>query len=103
MQCTDLLRLHFQHSTWPGVPGIASYSRFLNRCGWLVRRAQGKLLSMLRLIKGLFTFHGGLDYILWKIERHSGITVEVSPFAHRHPLLGSWGILWCLYRRGAFR
>lgn len=85
------------------VANIASYSRLLNRFAWLVRRVQGKILSVLRLIKGLFTFHGGLDYILWKIERHSGITVEVSPFARRHPLLASWGVFWRLYRRGAFR
>ncbi len=85
------------------VAEIASHGRLSNQCGWLMRRAQGKLLSVLRLIKGLFTFQGGVDYILWKIERHSGITVEVSPFARRHPLLASWGVFWRLYRRGAFR
>jgi hypothetical protein len=82
---------------------IPAHRRRLNRAAWRVRRAQGKLLSVLRLIKGLFTFRGGLDYILWKIERHSGVTVEVSPLARRHPLLASWGVFWRLYRRGAFR
>jgi hypothetical protein len=82
---------------------IPAHRRRLNRSAWRARKAQGKLLSVLRLIKGLFTFRGGLDYILWKIERHSGVTVEVSPLARRHPLLASWGVFWRLYRRGAFR
>jgi len=70
---------------------------------WTLRIPQGKVLSVLRLLKALFTFHGGMDYILWKIERHSGVSVAVSPFARRHPLLGGWGVFWRLYRRGAFR
>jgi hypothetical protein len=82
---------------------IPASHRRLNRLGWMVRRRQGKLLSLLRLIKGLFTFQGGLDYILWKIERHSGVRVEVPALARRHPLLAGWGVLWRLYRRGAFR
>lgn len=89
----------------PGVYRTAIPSRVRRRArlGWVVRRTQGKLLSMLRLVKALFTFRGGLDYILWKIERHSGVTVEVSPMARRHPLLAGWGVFWRLYRRGAFR
>ena len=34
-------------------------------------------LSVLRLLKALFTFEGGLDYIAWKLERHSGQRIEV--------------------------
>jgi hypothetical protein len=46
---------------------------------------------------------GGAEYILWKIERHSGVRIELSPFARRHPILAGWGAAWRLYRRGAFR
>jgi hypothetical protein len=60
-------------------------------------------VSVLRLVKGLFTFQGGPDYILWKIQRHSGVAVELSPRARRFPLLAAWGIAWRLYRRRAFR
>ena len=52
------------------------------------------MLSVLRLVKGLFTFEGGFDYVLWKIERHSGVRVEVSPRARRYPLLAGWGVIW---------
>ena len=70
---------------------------------WAGRRALGKTLSVLRLIKSAFTFDGGVDYILWKIERHSGVRLPVSPWQRRHPLLASPVFLWRLYRLGAIR
>lgn len=73
------------------------------RAAWALRRIFGKLLSVLRLIKAVFTFDGGLDYILWKIERHSGVTTPVSDWQRRHPLLAAPSLAWRLYRRGAFR
>jgi len=77
--------------------------RQLNRASWLLRRGQGKILSILRLIKGLFTFQGGVDYILWKIERHSGVSMTLTPWQRKHPLLASPVVFWKLYRKGAFR
>ena len=77
--------------------------RHLSRFTWRIRFLQGKALSVLRLLKGLITFRGGLDYILWKIERHSGVTVEVTPRMRRHPLLAAWFLSWRIYRRGGFR
>jgi hypothetical protein len=82
---------------------IARHTRRLGRAGWLLRRMQGKVLSLLRLMKASFTFQGGIDYIAWKLERHTGIPVEVSPRVRRHPLIYGWGMLWRLYRRGVFR
>jgi hypothetical protein len=70
---------------------------------WAGRRGRGKTLSVLRLIKSAFTFDGGVDYILWKIERHSGVRLPVSPWQRRHPLLASPVFLWRLYRLGAIR
>jgi hypothetical protein len=77
--------------------------RMKSRLDWFVRRMQGKLLSVLRLLKGLLTFRGGVDYILWKIERHSGERVEVPPHLERYPLIATCVIFWRLYRRGAYR
>ncbi len=82
---------------------IAQRTRMLGRAGWQLRRMQGKLLSLLRLMKATFTFQGGMDYIAWKLERHTGVPVEVSPKVRRHPLIYGWGLLWRLYRRGVFR
>jgi hypothetical protein len=85
------------------VAEISTHKRLLSRLGWTLRKAQGKLLSLLRLIKALFTFRGGVDYLAWKLERHSGIRVDVPPKLRRHPLLYAWGLMWRLYRRGVFR
>jgi len=70
---------------------------------WAVRRAQGKFLSVMRLVKGLFTFDGGLDYIAWKLERHSGEKIIIPDKVRRAPLLHLWGFFWGLYRRGIFK
>ena len=70
---------------------------------WKKRRRLGKTLNLLRIIKGIFTFDGGLDYALWKIQRHSGMTVPVTDWQRRHPLLAAPGLAWRLYRMGAFR
>jgi len=82
---------------------ISSGRRFRNRLAWQARRVQGKGLSVLRLAKALFTFQGGLDYILWKIERHSGVGIPQDSALRKHPLSGVWVMIWQLYRRGGFR
>ncbi|MEJ8567140.1 hypothetical protein [Elongatibacter sediminis] len=77
--------------------------RRLSWVGWQVCRILGKFKSALRLLKAALTFDGGLDYILWKIARHSGHYIEPTERQRRHPLLFGWPLLWRLYRRGAFR
>lgn len=82
---------------------VAPLRRAAGRVGWALRIAQGKLLSVARLLKALFTFSGGLDYIAWKLERHSGVAVEIPDKVRRYPLIFIWGLFWKLYRRGVFR
>lgn len=71
--------------------------------GWVVRRFYGKVLSFLRLIKAAATFSGGIDYLAWKIERHSGVTVEITEWQRRHPVLGGMSLFFKLRAKGAFR
>ncbi len=82
---------------------IPAPQRRAARLGWGIRIAQGKLLSVLRLLKAFFTFEGGLDYIVWKLERHSGVPIEITPRLRRWPLIFIWGLMWRLYRQGVFR
>ncbi len=77
--------------------------RKLSSTRWLLRRVQGKLLSVLRLSKAALTFNDPLQYLLWKVERHTGIYIEPSARQLEHPLIFAWPLLWKLYRRGAFR
>jgi hypothetical protein len=81
----------------------SNWNRFSNQLGWLLRRWQGKVLSVLRLMKAAFTFQGGMDYILWKIERHSGVKVQLTAVQRRHPIRTGLITFWRLYRQGAFR
>jgi len=79
---------------------VPDFSRFTGRWAWALRRITGKVLSVARLVKALFTFEGGLDYVAWKLERHSGQTVEIPDRVRQHPLIFVWPLLWRLYRRG---
>jgi hypothetical protein len=65
--------------------------------------ARGKLLSALRLAKAAFTFDGGPDYLVWKIERHAGKRLAITPWQKRHPLLSAPLLAWRWWRLGAFR
>lgn len=82
---------------------IPARVRNRNRLAWGLRNVQGKMLSILRLSKAFFTFEGGLEYIQWKIERHSGVKVEWTPRLKKYPLLAVVVLAWRLYRRGGFR
>lgn len=73
------------------------------RVRWAARQMQGKILSVLRLVKAAGTFDDPLDYLLWKIQRHSGIYIAPTERQRRHPLIFAWPLLWRLHRRGAFR
>ena len=77
--------------------------RLSAQIAWSLRRGQGKLLSIARLVKALFTFEGGLDYIAWKLERHSGESIVIPDKVRRAPLIYLWGFFWGLYRRGIFK
>ncbi len=82
---------------------LSGQARRRERWRWRLRRPLGKLLNLLRLVKGAFTFSGAVDYVLWKVERHSGVRIAASPWQRRHPLLAAPVLAWRLYRRGGFR
>ncbi len=82
---------------------IAPAPRRAAALAWGVRRVQGKLLSVARLLKALFTFEGGFDYIAWKLERHSGRPVVIPSRVRKYPLIFVWGLMWRLYREGILR
>jgi len=97
------LRIEVAGETTHYQATIGPINRLVSRLSWPLRQLQGKILSVLRLLKALFTFEGGLDYIAWKLERHSGQPVEIPEKVRRYPLIFIWGLFWQLYRRGIFR
>ena len=81
----------------------AGLDRAAAETAWARRQIAGKALSAARLVKAAFTFDGGLDYLAWKIERHSGVHVPVRPWMRRLPVLGGLALLPRLLRSGAVR
>lgn len=70
----------------PGESGAAARR-------WRRLQRRGKWLSVVRLAKASFTFAGGIDYLAWKINRHAGTAIVLSPWQRRHPLLAAVTLL----------
>lgn len=86
--------------------GHTQSSPFTHNAGlfqWLLRRIAGRTLNVLRLIKATFTFEGGLDYAVWKIERHSGVKIELTDTAHKRPLITGLRLALKTWRKGGVR
>ena len=77
-------------------PSLSASERQRIESWWNARRRMGKPLNFARLIKAGMTFEGATAYAAWKIERHTGMAVEVTPFREKHPILAAPGVLWAL-------
>lgn len=84
-------------------PQLSAAERRAAERAWAWRARLGKPLNLLRLIKGAWTFEGGADYLVWKVERHSGVRVELTDWQRRHPVLSAPRMLWKLRRKGVIR
>lgn len=78
------------------APRIAPAERKRTLGWWKRRRRLGKPLNLLRLVKASTTFEGAARYAAWKIERHTGMPVRITPFRERYPLLAAPQVLWDL-------
>lgn len=65
---------------------------------WERRKRLGKAINLVRLLRAAFTFDGAARYAAWKIKRHSGIEVKLTPWRERHPILAAPSVLWALWR-----
>ena len=81
-----------------GGSGQASAERW-----WRKMQKWGKIYSVLRLVKASLTFAGGAEYIAWKINRHAGTDIRLTPWQQNHPLLAAIILLPRLLRSGAVR
>lgn len=81
------------------LPRLTEDERRETMAWWRARARLGKPLNLLRLGKATTTFEGAADYAAWKLERHTGIALEVTPFRERHPLLAMPSALIELWRK----
>jgi hypothetical protein len=65
---------------------------------WHARRRLGKLINLTRLARAMTTFEGGMRYAAWKVERHTGLPVKVTPLREKYPLIAAPSVLWLLLR-----
>lgn len=65
---------------------------------WNHRRRLGKALNIARLIRATRTFDGAGRYAAWKVERHTGVKVALTPWRERHPILSAPWVMWQVWR-----
>jgi hypothetical protein len=80
-------------------PRLPEAARARVRRWWAVRRRLGKPLNLARLVRATATFDGAARYGAWKLERHTGIAVELTPWRERHPILAAPKVLWSVWRQ----
>ena len=80
------------------APMLSADARAQLLRSWRSRRRTGKPLNALRLVKAAFLLDGAARYGAWKVERHTGVPVKLTPWAERHPLLAAPGVLWKVWR-----
>ncbi|MFA9200514.1 MAG: hypothetical protein ACEQR8_04890 [Cypionkella sp.] len=81
------------------TPHLDPAERARTLAWWRTRRRFGKPLNLLRLVKASTTFDGAARYAAWKIERHTGVAVPLTPWRERHPILAAPGVLWRVWRQ----
>ena len=73
------------------------------RWTWRLRRPLAKLIAVVRLLKTAFTFGDWVPYAQFKIERHTGMKVELTPRQRRHPIIFFSPVILRLLLRGDLR
>lgn len=70
---------------------------------WTLRRLLGKPLAAARLVKSMVTFGDWVPYALWKLERHSGVRIELTEWQRRHVWIACWPVIFRLLFRRVLR
>lgn len=80
------------------APQLAEAEQRQIRSWWRRRCRLGKPYNLVRLVRAAATFEGAARYGAWKIERHTGIAVPLTPWRERHPILAAPGVLFKVWR-----
>jgi predicted nucleotidyltransferase len=70
---------------------------------WNRKLPIAKGFYVVRLVKSALTFGDWLPYALWKLNRHSGVTIDLTERQRRHPLLFGWPVIFQLIRGKTLR
>ena len=94
----DAGRIAFTTSGGALIPRLEFAFMRDTAAAWLLRVDAGKTLNIARLIKAAFTFDGAARYGIWKLQRHTGISVRLTRWRERHPILSGFAVLWQVMR-----
>jgi hypothetical protein len=87
----------------PLCVSIATRQHRLLQRSWSMRRSLAKALYAVRLLKSVTTFTDWFPYVLWKLERHTGVHIEPSKQQRKHPFLLGGPLILKLLLKGNFR
>ena len=88
----------FAHEGAAIAPAMPASQRRAVLRWWGKRRRLGKLINIARLVRATRTFDGAGRYAAWKVERHTGVKVKVTPWREAHQILSAPGVLWQVWR-----
>lgn len=80
------------------IPRMRPERRLELQRWWAHRRRLGKPYNLVRLVRASTTFEGAARYGAWKIERHTGVHVALTPWREKHPVLAAPAVLWQVWR-----
>ena len=80
------------------TPRLTAAQRDNVMAWWKKRRRLGKALNIARLVRATRTFDGAAQYAAWKVERHTGQKIAVTPFREKHPILSAPAVAFNLWR-----
>lgn len=104
----DVLREQHQIDSFATFVSAAEVSgspprRLASRLRWRLAWPLAKALSLLRLFKTATTFGDWLPYVLWKLERHGSVRLELTDRQRRYPLVFGWPLILQLLRQRTLR
>ena len=70
---------------------------------WRRRSCLAKIIYVFRLVKSALTFGDWLPYALFKLGRHTGARIELTPLQRRYPLIFGWPVVFRLLRSQKLR
>ncbi len=90
--------LEFSEDNGQLSPQLTKQERASRLKWWAGRQRLGKALNIARLLKASTTFEGAGRYAAWKIERHTGVPVKVTPWREKHPVLSAPAVLFQVWK-----
>jgi len=69
---------------------LRSHYRKIRLLGLRILRQKSRVRQLLRMLKWALLFDNWVDYVVAKLERHTGMEIRVTPKIRRHPFLFGW-------------